>query len=178
MSEERELRDLLEATQERLQLAEARLGEVERARALAAQRAQELELIASNEKQRIAILEEQVRLGQKDVAAETLAQMKARLETLELRITQTQAVSPRLPPGGVCSRCGSSMVIPNADVAGAQSPVVSLYAVIERDPNAMIFKDPMTSKLSIAVCGSCGYVEMTAAGAHHLWAAYAKARQG
>lgn len=177
MSEDRELRDLLEATQERVRVAEDRLAEVERARALAVQRARELELIAGNEKQRIEILEEQIRLGKQDVAAETLAQMKARLETLELRIKQTETLAPRLPPGGVCSRCGSSMVIPNAEVTGAQSPVTALYAVIERDPSAMIFKDPMTSKLSLAVCGACGYVEMTAQSSRHLWMAYEKSRQ-
>lgn len=177
MSEERELRDLLEATQERLKEAEARLSAAERARALAAQRAQELERAADAERARIAALEEQVRLGNKDVAAQTLGQLKARLETLELRLTQTESISPRLPASGVCSRCGSSKIASpvrlDAHVESRSGPV---HATFDRDPSAAFFKQPVNTPIAAAICGACGYVELNATTAAELWTAFDNTR--
>jgi hypothetical protein len=160
-TDDREIRELLEQTQEKLKGAEERLGDVERARALAAARAAELETQATALKERVATLEEHQRLGRRDAVVDTLGALKARLEAVEGRLRKAESVSPRLPRlEGVCSRCGSTDIVPAARVVAQAEQSWRVAAAVDTDPGAAFFKAPVAVQLSAAVCAKCGAVEL------------------
>lgn len=111
------------------------------------------------------------------MATEELSRLKARLETLELRLTQTDSISPRLPATGVCSRCGSSKIASPVRLdAHVESRSGAVHATFDRDPSAAFFKQPVNSPIAAAICGACGYVELNATTAAELWTAFENTR--
>ena len=177
MSDERELRDALEHAQARLQEAEQKMADIDRRRSLAEQRTQEFERQVAADRERIALLEEQLKRAEPGGVETELATVRARLETLELRLKQVDSVAPRLPASGVCTRCGSSEIVGRVELAAinaVQNAAGGLNATIDRDPGAAFFKDPVYSRVWAAVCGRCGYLELNTDAARALYDAWAR----
>lgn len=81
-----------------------------------------------------------------------------------------------------CPRCGSDEIIPHLRVAD-ESPMGGYRSrehVIEADahPDALIFKDTVSVRISASVCGNCGHVELRADDYRGLYVAYRQAMRG
>ena len=65
------------------------------------------------------------------------------------------------PPPRPCAQCGSSKIIPNAQILdqGRSSDGVG-YAMVDAHPEALIFKDRRYGRLGASICGNCGHVEL------------------
>ena len=62
---------------------------------------------------------------------------------------------------GPCPKCQSTDVIPDVriiDHAHMNAPM-DLSATVYRDPDAWVFKMPISHRLQAKVCGACGYTE-------------------
>ena len=70
----------------------------------------------------------------------------------------------------LCTRCGSTKVIPDAVIACREIGV-------ERDPFAVFDKHLRNVDLHNRVCCSCGYVEFFAEGLDFLWDLHLKAEE-
>ncbi len=57
-------------------------------------------------------------------------------------------------------------------------PSSQLKIKVDRNPNAMLLKDPYVSTLSVTVCGECGFSQLFASGPQYLWQAYQDAKRG
>jgi hypothetical protein len=77
---------------------------------------------------------------------------------------------PSITP--LCSRCGSDAMIPDAFVAAEGYGGVSLNVGVFTKPKAMMMKGPVQSKISVSVCGDCGFIEAEAVEPRKLWDAY------
>ena len=60
-----------------------------------------------------------------------------------------------------CSKCGSAEVIANVPVVSNvdRLSAVPVSALLYREPDARVFKGPITHRFLARVCGSCGYTE-------------------
>lgn len=117
------------------------------------------------------MLEERSKRAEPGSVETELATVRARLETLELRLKQVDTVAPRLPTSGVCTRGGSSEIVGRVElstVTPLQGTAAGLNATIDRKPGAAFFKDPVHSRVWAAVCGRCGYMELKADSARNL----------
>ena len=75
--------------------------------------------------------------------------------------------------GLTCLRCGSSSVIPDAQLADSDGSGFPPSKVeITRRPQAWVFKEPIRVVTRAQVCGVCGYVELFAEDPEALWKAY------
>ena len=67
---------------------------------------------------------------------------------------------PLTPVTGVCPKCGSAELIPDAcvfdhtDLGGTR-----LSATVMANPGAWVMKEPVTSPFRVVICGSCGFTE-------------------
>jgi len=64
---------------------------------------------------------------------------------------------------GVCPKCGSNEVmgaVPIADRGHANGIHDLLSAVIDEEPNAIIFNQLKTFRINAWVCANCGYTEL------------------
>ena len=77
----------------------------------------------------------------------------------------------------VCTRCGSSEVIPRVRVVefGEGNARYDLQLEVHRRPNAMLFKGAEYSKVFAQLCGACGHIELYADTPRALYAAYEQA---
>ena len=73
-----------------------------------------------------------------------------------------------------CVRCGSERLIHNKPIGdGGKSSARSLYVTIgERDPDALLLKDPVTSDVHATICGDCGSVHLWVDEPKRLWQEY------
>ena len=96
----------------------------------------------------------------------------------------TSAETPKEPirrPGRVpaCERCGSSRVVPNVPVVGAeQASDAPLPGVVSEDPAALFFKRPFGGELRAWICGDCGHVELRVRSSSELYRKYRETRDG
>lgn len=81
---------------------------------------------------------------------------------------------------GVCPKCGSSEVIPDVkiiDHAHLNQPM-ELSATVYLNPEAWVFKGPVSHRLQARVCGACGYAEFYVDNPQTLLAAARRAASG
>ena len=91
---------------------------------------------------------------------------------------------PELEPaakqiGRPCPRCGSSKIIPNANILGRigySDGRISI--VVDGDPDALIFKDRLYDQFTADICGDCGHVELTAAHPEEFYEHYLHSSSG
>ncbi|MEO0556838.1 MAG: hypothetical protein AAF170_01510 [Bacteroidota bacterium] len=72
--------------------------------------------------------------------------------------------------GLTCLRCGSSSVIPDAEIIDSNGSPLKVN--VQRKPEASMFKGRVYSTVRFQVCGVCGNVEMYAEDPEALWDAY------
>ena len=73
-----------------------------------------------------------------------------------------------------CSKCGSSKIIPLADMVdqGQYSDGTLKARVGYTNPEAWVFKGAVYAKLKANICGECGYTELVAEEPAALYDAY------
>jgi len=69
-----------------------------------------------------------------------------------------------------CLRCGSSSVIPDAEILDGNG--APLKVNVQRKPDASVFKGRVYSETRFQVCGVCGNVELYVEDPESLWEAY------
>ncbi len=62
---------------------------------------------------------------------------------------------------GTCPKCGSSEVIPDVRIIdhGNHNFGFDLSATVYTNPDAWVFKGPVSHRFKARVCGRCGYTE-------------------
>lgn len=77
----------------------------------------------------------------------------------------------------VCGKCGSELIIPRVYIKdrGEGYHDMGLTAVVDENPNAMVFRNPCEVPLRANICASCGFAELYAESPGALWRAYEKA---
>ena len=72
-----------------------------------------------------------------------------------------------------CLRCGSNKVIPSVTVVDREDHGSGeLNVKIERNPDALIFKQPEYAALRARICSNCGHTELFVVYPERLWEAY------
>lgn len=166
MSEDRELRAILEDTQARLKTALLRSDELERRARLSEAKEQQLE-------ERVARL--QARLGTVEPVASAATSIRDELSRLEARLAALDQAVPPLPPGSVCQRCGDDGVL-DASWVGTPHSRSPLMAAVESNPRALVFKGSLETGFTARVCSRCGYTELFADAPEELAKADARAQ--
>jgi len=72
-----------------------------------------------------------------------------------------------------CPKCGSDVLIEGVrmiDMADYNIPL-DLTVRVETNPGAMLFKNAVSDKVEVKVCGGCGFMEMYAQSPQRLLAA-------
>jgi hypothetical protein len=79
-----------------------------------------------------------------------------------------------------CKQCGSDKIVPNVPLLDHYGRVggLSEQATVEVQgaPQAWVFKDPSEGRVSLSICGECGYAELRVSNARELWEKYQQAR--
>ena len=72
-----------------------------------------------------------------------------------------------------CPKCGSTKMIPNVPIrAQGERSGGRLATYVDTNPEALIFKDRMYSRLLAEVCGECGHVELRVGQPRNLYNHY------
>lgn len=73
-----------------------------------------------------------------------------------------------------CFRCGSEKVIGRKELGdGGKNAMNTLQVTLgHRDPNAILFTEPVLAPAHALVCGSCGHIELSVDNPPEVWAAY------
>ena len=73
-----------------------------------------------------------------------------------------------------CSRCGSEKVMTNLRIRDRYDAGVGqdLEVEVQRNPDALIFKQAQREALRATVCGECGNVGLSVENPQALWKAY------
>jgi ribosomal protein S27AE len=72
-----------------------------------------------------------------------------------------------------CSKCGSTEMIPNADILDqGQGSDRSLQVVVYGNPDALILKDRLYGVLMADICGDCGHADLKVANPEELYEHY------
>ena len=76
-----------------------------------------------------------------------------------------------------CSRCGSEKVMTNLRIRVGHNPAIGaagqdLEVEVQRNPDALIFKQTQKEALRATVCGECGNVGLSVENPQALWQAY------
>lgn len=73
-----------------------------------------------------------------------------------------------------CSRCGSEKIMTNLRIRDRYEAGVGqdLEVEVQRNPNALIFKEAQREALRATVCGECGNVDLSVNNPQALWQAY------
>jgi ribosomal protein S27AE len=75
----------------------------------------------------------------------------------------------------VCAKCGSSKIIPDAQVFDqGQYSDGYVKVMVPEEPEALIFKGNKLTPLRARVCGDCGFTELAVEDPQLLWEAYVK----
>ncbi len=73
----------------------------------------------------------------------------------------------------LCTKCGSDKMIPKAVLWDqGQSSNQRLNVIVERHPEALLFRGTTMSQLYAHVCGECGFTEIFADNPQELYRAY------
>lgn len=61
----------------------------------------------------------------------------------------------------VCEKCGSTEIVSGVRIASGvdRFSSVPIAAVVYREPDALLLKQPVTFPISARICGECGHVE-------------------
>jgi hypothetical protein len=92
------------------------------------------------------------------------------LQAPESSLEQVRKKAPEL----TCAKCGSARVVPEAATWVPAEGGGVLQAYVHSKPHARLFKGTTYSTLYARVCAECGYAELYAKRADHLYAAYRK----
>jgi hypothetical protein len=80
-----------------------------------------------------------------------------------------------------CKQCGSDKIIPDVpllDYYGEAGRLADQAKVkVHGAPQAWVFKDPSEGRVSLLVCGECGYAELRVSNARELWEKYQRAQK-
>ncbi len=73
-----------------------------------------------------------------------------------------------------CSRCGSEKVMTNLRIRDLYDAGIGqdLEVEVQRNPDALIFKQAQREALRATVCGECGNVGLSVENPQALWKAY------
>lgn len=74
-----------------------------------------------------------------------------------------------------CSTGGSTRIIPRARIVDRghyDAERRDLTVVIDREPDALLFKEPHKEALHARICGECGFTELYLDGARELYDSY------
>lgn len=72
-----------------------------------------------------------------------------------------------------CTNCGSPKIIPTVRVLDeGLGSTGFLEVVVEGNPGASVFKDPVRAMLVADICGECGHTELRATEPERLYQAY------
>ncbi len=80
-----------------------------------------------------------------------------------------------------CKQCGSHKIVPDVPLldffgeTGGLSSSAKVY--VHGEPQAWIFKDSAEGRVSLSICGDCGYAELRVSNAHELWEKYQQTRE-
>lgn len=79
-----------------------------------------------------------------------------------------------------CPKCGSDEIVPRALVIdrGDYNAQGKLQAGIEKNPDALFFKQLVPTELYASICGSCGFTELYATNPRKVYEAYRATRGG
>lgn len=78
-----------------------------------------------------------------------------------------------------CLRCGSSKIIPHVRVFDqGQYSNGGLLAVVDADPDALVFKDRLYDEITADICGDCGHVELKAEHPQELYEHLLRSQDG
>ena len=76
-----------------------------------------------------------------------------------------------------CTKCGSTKVIPSIRIRDqGQHSDGKLSTFVDADPEALIFKDRVYSKILADICGECGHVELRAENPSNLYNHYLQSK--
>jgi predicted nucleic-acid-binding Zn-ribbon protein len=75
-----------------------------------------------------------------------------------------------------CTKCGSTRIIPDADITDLSS-AGPIAVCVNANPEAILFKGTHTGYLKAWICGDCGYTELYVDKANELYEAYSKSQQ-
>jgi hypothetical protein len=79
-----------------------------------------------------------------------------------------------------CRLCGSDKIIPDVPLldhygdTGIRSEQASVE--VHGAPRAWVFTDSAEGKVSLSICGECGYAELRVSNPHELWMKYQKGK--
>ena len=73
-----------------------------------------------------------------------------------------------------CTKCGSDRVMPDVHILDHGQWQGQLMARVDTNPDAIVFKGAMTSRLRGRVCGDCGFVELFVDNPNTLYKAWQK----
>lgn len=73
--------------------------------------------------------------------------------------------------GEACEKCGSDKIIENLPLQDRGQATVA----VERNPDALLFKDAVYGSVSLRICCACGRAELYVANGKELWEKYTKA---
>ncbi|HMS38934.1 MAG TPA: hypothetical protein PKE69_01820 [Pyrinomonadaceae bacterium] len=72
-----------------------------------------------------------------------------------------------------CLKCNSDKIIPNAMVLDkGENSSGYLQIAVDEKPDALIFKQRITSPVRVAICGNCGYLEFYSRQPELMYQAY------
>jgi hypothetical protein len=76
-----------------------------------------------------------------------------------------------------CPRCGSNKIIPDVPIVDCYDNVSHSEVKIHGAPQAWVYKDTASGKLSVWICGECGHAELQVSNFRKLYEKYEKSRQ-
>jgi hypothetical protein len=77
-------------------------------------------------------------------------------------------------PPAKCNHCGSTKIIPTAELVEAEQS----YVRVPAEPSAMVFKGWESEPLKVRLCGECGYVQLFVKNPARLYAVYLQSIKG
>ena len=79
---------------------------------------------------------------------------------------------------GTCPKCQSPFILPEVRVRDTgQASLADLHVEVLKDPDALIFGNPVHSEIKAWICGSCGFTELYAEEPGNLWVAYKESHE-
>lgn len=101
-----------------------------------------------------------------------------RVDPQQVREAESQVRQPEKPAIKACPRCNAHQVMPAVRVTDEDGQYGSgdLSVRIDRNPDALFFKDPEKVELVADVCGNCGFTELYVTNPGRLWSAFNEQR--
>lgn len=70
-----------------------------------------------------------------------------------------------------CPECGSDKIVRGAKLRPGES-VMKVNVVVFENPDALLFKNAVSSRVKVSICGDCGFIRAYAEEPGQLWIAY------